>query len=339
MISFRHLLLGLSLPLALSIVPASEAAQAKKRILFFTKCSNYEHSVVHEDKGQTTFAGKVLLEYGAQHDIEFVLSKDGSLFTPEYLAQFDAYFFFTSGDLSAKGKDGNPPISAAGKQALLDAIKGGKGFIGTHSASDTYHFGETPETNTSVARTWRYRNLGDKTDPYARMLGCEFIMHGTQQIARAYSVDQKFPGMAKVGKEINRQEEWYSMTDFSEDLHVLLVMDASSVKDPYPGTKDWPPKDYNTPYKRPNYPNTWVHLYGQGRVFYSSLAHREDTWLSPEFQSMLFGGVEWSLRRKEADVTPNIKTVTPDAWRLPPVSAPVPTLPPGVDGMGSVKKT
>lgn len=320
---------------ALAFAPAAQAAQAKKKILFFSKCSNYEHSVVHEVAGQPSFAAQVLMEYGAQHDIEFTLSKDGSKFTPEYLAQFDAYFFLTSGDLSSPGKDGNPPISAAGKKAFLDAIKNGKGYIGSHAAADTYHLGETAETNTSVARTWRYRNVGDKQDPYALMLGAEFIMHGTQQIATALVVDKKFPGMAKVGDSIRRQEEWYSMTDFAPDLHVLLVMDTSSMKDPYPNEKNWPPAGWDTPYKRPNYPNTWARMHGKGRVFYTSLAHREDTWLSPEFQSMLFGGVEWALGRVEADITPNIKQVTPKAWDLPPVSAPVPTLPPAP---GAAKK-
>ena len=321
------LLLCLALPGALS--PTLFAAETKlKKVLFFTKCSNYEHSVVHEIAGKPSFAAQVLLEYGAKHGIEFTLSKDGSKFSPEYLAQFDAYFFFTSGDLSAIGKDGNPPISAAGKQALLDAIKGGKGFIGSHAAADTYHPGETAETNTSQPRTWRYRNLGDKTDPYTRMLGAEFIIHGTQTIARAVVVDPKFPGLDKVGAAIERQEEWYSLTDFSEDLHVLLVMDTSSVRNPYENEKNWPPAGWNTPYQRPPYPNTWARMHSRGRVFYTSLAHREDTWLSPEFQSLLFGGVEWALGRREADVTPNIRQVTPKAWDLPPVSAPVPGVPP-----------
>ena len=131
---FRNLILGVAGVFSLAAMSPLNAAQATKKILFFTKCSNYEHGVVHEENGQPSFAGKVLLEYGAKHGIEFVLSKDGSLFSPEYLAQFDAFFFFTSGDLSAKGKDGNPPISAAGKQALLDAINKGKGFIGSHAA-------------------------------------------------------------------------------------------------------------------------------------------------------------------------------------------------------------
>src|SRR5437763_600511 len=73
------------------------------------------------------------------------------------------------------GKDGTPPMTPAGKTAFLDAIKNGKGFVGVHSATDTFHTGETADTDTNRERTWRYRNLGEAADPYTRMIGAEFI--------------------------------------------------------------------------------------------------------------------------------------------------------------------
>src|SRR5206468_1015409 len=124
------------------------------------------------------------------------------------------------------------PMTRAGKQALLDAIRGGKGFIGTHSAADTFHTDETAETDTNRPRTWRYRNIGDKADPYTRMIGGELIVHGTQQVARAKVIDPKFPGFAHRGEALEMQEEWYSMTNFAPDMHVLLVLDTSSMRDP-----------------------------------------------------------------------------------------------------------
>src|SRR3954465_8421452 len=124
---FRVLRFGLGLSVLSAV---AIAAPAPKKILFFTKCSNFEHSVVKERGGQLSFAAQVLKELGPKHGVEFTFSKDGSLFSPEYLAQFDAFFFYTSGDLLAKGKDGNPPMTPAGKQALLDAVRNGKGFIG-----------------------------------------------------------------------------------------------------------------------------------------------------------------------------------------------------------------
>src|SRR5207248_5644291 len=77
------------------------------------------------------------------------------------------------------------------------------------------------------------------------------------------------------------------------------------------------------PYERPPYPATWARQHGRGRVFYTSMGHREDVWMSLVFQDMLLGGLAWASGKVEADVTPNIEKVTPHCWQLPPVSGPV----------------
>src|SRR5271170_6517278 len=120
----REMILRSGLAVAgLSVVnwPFAAAAQAAptRKVLFFSKSSNFEHAVIKRKGGKPSFVENILAELGPKHGIEFVCSKDGSLFTPEYLAQFDAYFFYTSGDLSKVGTDGNPPITAEGKSALL----------------------------------------------------------------------------------------------------------------------------------------------------------------------------------------------------------------------------
>lgn len=324
-LSLFLLLLGLC---AGDAVRAAEAPKpAVKKILFFTKCSNFEHSVVKRRAGGPSWSEQVLTELAPAHGLAFTFSKDGSLFTSEYLAQFDAIFFYTSGDLLSAGKDGNPPMTLAGKQALLDAIRAGKPFIGAHSAADTFHTGETAETDTNRPRTWRYRTLGKDADPYLQMLGGELIIHGTQQIAKVHVIDPKFPGFASRGESIEMLEEWYSLTEFAPDLHVLLLQDTGAMRDPNANGKDWPPAGWDTPYKRPPYPSTWVHLYGKGRVFYTSIGHREDTWTNPLFQEILFGGIDWALGRIDADITPNLAQVAPRAAELPPVSGPVAGLP------------
>jgi uncharacterized protein len=329
MVSSARIYLRLSLLIVISFAATADGAIPRK-ILFFTKCSNFEHSVVRERAGQPSFAAQVLRELGEKHDIQFTFSKDGSRFTPQYLAQFDAFFFYTSGDLLAKGKDGNPPMTPAGKQALLDAVHNGKGFIGTHSATDTFHTDETADTDTNRPRTWRYRVLGEKADPYTRMIGGELIIHGTQQIAKVKVIDPRFPGLTQRGDTVELLEEWYSMTNFAPDMHVLLLQQPDQMRDPNANGKDWPPEGWDTPYKRPPYPSTWARMHGSGRVFYTSIGHREDTWLNPIFQEILLGGIDWALGRVDADVTPNLARVAPKANELPPVSGPVGGLPKSV---------
>ena len=65
-------LLCLSFFLALAL---GVAAAPAKKILFFTKSSNFEHSVIKERAGNLSFAAQVLKELGPPHGIEFVLSR------------------------------------------------------------------------------------------------------------------------------------------------------------------------------------------------------------------------------------------------------------------------
>ena len=120
------------------------------------------------------------------------------------------------------------------------------------------------------------------------------------------------------------------MTNFAPDLHVLLVLDPATMRDPNANGKDWPPAGWDTPYQRPPYPVTWARREGQGRVFYTAMGHSEQTWRSALFQEILFGGIAWVLGRADADVTPNLARVAPRAAELPPVSGSMSGLPPAL---------
>jgi len=284
--------------LTVLIFAAATAAAAPKKILFFTKSSGYEHSVISWKKGQPSFAEKILLDLGAKNGWEFTFSKDGSKFSPEYLSQFDAVFFYTTGDLCSPGNDKQPPMTPAGKQALFDYVRGGKGFIGTHSATDTFHTGNEAKKGED-----RYVNHGKDADPYCCFIGGEFIIHGAQQVATNRVIDPKFPGFEKTGDSFAFLEEWYSLKDFAPDDHALTVMDAPHMK--------------GSMYERPPYPNTWARQEGKGRVWYTSMGHREDVWTSPTFQQILVGGIKWALGEVPADVTPNLQTAAPGAYTNP----------------------
>ena len=69
-------------------------------------------------------------------------------------------------------------------------------------------------------------------------------------------------------------------------------------------------------YRRPDYPCTWARMQGKGRVFYTSLGHREDIWTNPFFQAIVMGGFAWVLGNANHDVKPNIDQVTPKANQL-----------------------
>lgn len=249
--------------------------------------------VVSVEKGGLSLAEQTVTDLGERYGYEVVCEKDGAIFTSKEFSTFDAFVFETTGDLTAEwGTDGTPPMSAEGKKALLDAVAAGKGFVGSHCASDTFHSkGDRPQTQPR-----------DQLDPYIAMLGGEFITHGDQQKAPLTIADPKWASL-KGAKDININEEWYALKNFAPDLHVILVMDTKDMK--------------GDMYQRPPYPETWARKHEKGRVFFTSLGHREDVWESEFFQNLLVGGLAWTLGKVEADVTPNIDKVTPMANDLP----------------------
>jgi type 1 glutamine amidotransferase len=280
--------------------PLPAESQAKKKILFFSKSSGFEHPVIKMKGEEPSLALKVLKELAGSHGWELTHTKDGSFFTKENIAKFDAFFFYTTGVLTEPGTDKNPPMTPEGKAAFLDAIRSGKGFVGSHSAADTFH--------PSTSKEDRFRALGEKNDPYLLMLGGEFIRHGKQQPAHLVVVDPKFPGLAGAGESLKITEEWYSFKDYQDDLHVLLVQD----------TEGMAKTEGDSVYNRPPYPATWARMHGKGRVFYTSLGHRDDVWTSSFFHGLLAGGLSWALGEVEADVTPNVQKVAPGYKTIPP---------------------
>ena len=303
------------------------AADAPKKILFFSKSGSFEHPAIHEDNGRPSLAQRILTELALQGgrgatagataaqgahlnpnavfngSVEFVFTKDGTMFTPENIKKYDAFFFYTQGELTKRGVNQAPPMNREGIAALLEAIHGGKGFIGTHSASDTLHSDGSEAVNAA-----RWKNDGDRVSAYVRMIGGEFIIHGSQQKARQIVINPHFPGMGAVPPDFGPLEEWYSLKNFAPDLHVLLVQDTSAMDKT---------GDNQRAYARPNFPSTWVHPYGKGRVFFTSMGHREDIWTNPVFQELLVGGINWVLGTLPADASPNLDRAAPQASTLP----------------------
>ena len=99
--------------------------------------------------------------------------KTAAFLTPRTSSKYSAVLFFTTLDLTKTGTDGNPPMSPAGKQALLDAIHAGLGFVGVHELLIPF----IPSLTLGDLSN-RYIAHGENEDPYLRMLGGEFILHG-----------------------------------------------------------------------------------------------------------------------------------------------------------------
>lgn len=286
-------LLGTQLPWRWSEAADEAKAGDKKKLLMFTRSQSFEHSSCKREGDMLAFNERLVTDLGRDHQFEVVATKDGRIFDKP-LDEFDAFLFYTTGDLTQPGGDGQPPMSADGKKRLIDSVHSGKGFLASHCGSDTFH--SPGERNVEQPHGER--------DPYIQMLGGEFIRHGGQQKGRLAVADPKFPGCQELKSQLEiKEEEWYSLKNFADDLHVILVLDTQGMHDP----------DYD----RPPFPCTWARKHGQGRVFYTSMGHREDVWSNPHFQQVLLGGLAWAFGKVDADVTPNIKDKTPGAHVMP----------------------
>ncbi|MBV9182804.1 MAG: ThuA domain-containing protein [Acidobacteria bacterium] len=284
------------------MLPAGLVAEEKKSVLVFTKSSGFEHDVVKTPSGKASIVENAVRTLGNQYGFDVAATKDGRIFDSKDFHRYSAVLFFTTGDLTTTGTDNNPPMSRPGKQSLLNSIRDGLGFVGVHAASDSFH--TQPD---SKDRANRYIAHGENSDPYLRMLGGEFITHGSSPRLQSGNIiinDPSFPGLEGVSSPVSLTEEWYSLKDFRTDLHVILTLDTKGLS--------------GEPYQRPPYPMTWARREGKGRVFYTAIGDRPENWSNSFFLSVLGGGIRWALGNAEASLTENLKEAAPGYSVIPP---------------------
>ena len=95
-----------------------------ERILYFTHSAGYRHDVIPLSKA-------ILTQLGRHSGVfEVAATEDTSEFSTENLKRYAAVMFYTTGEL---------PMSDAQKAALLNFVRSGRGFLGVHSATDTFY--------------------------------------------------------------------------------------------------------------------------------------------------------------------------------------------------------
>ncbi len=175
---------------------------------------------------------------------------------------------------------GNLPLPDP--QGFIDWIKSGKGFVGMHSATDTF----------------------PGFPPYIEMIGGEFKTHGAQVEVAAINQDPQCPACRHLPATWTVFDEIYQLKNFDRTkVHGLLTLDKHP-NDKTPG----------------DYPIAWCKEFGSGRVFYTSLGHREDIWdaqwkdgkgerrnspaVAEAYQKHILGGIKWALGLEKGDAKP-----------------------------------
>jgi uncharacterized protein len=185
------------------------------------------------------------------------------------LDYFDAVAFYTTGELDMDDEQ---------KASLLSFVKDdGKGFVGIHSAMDTFY----------------------KWPEYGEMVGGYFNEHpwGTFQ-APVIVEDPSNPIAKHFAKEFITYDEIYQAKDFSRDrVRVLMRLDENKIDlaNPRVHRAD---KDFAV---------AWMRNYGKGHVFYSTFGHTYESWDRADVQKMWLEAVKWSMHLTEADATPRAR--------------------------------
>lgn len=277
----------------LAALPMMSLQAAPKKLLVVTTTLGYRHASIPTLE-------RILSQLGAssgEFTVDFVQQPPGKPEAPKsdatddekaaYKVEQDKWMASLKAALqklspeSLKNYDGVVFASTTGDlplpdpQGFLDWIKNGHAFIGIHAASDTFH-------------GW---------PAYIDMLGGEFAHHGRQVGVECINEDPGNPANAHLGNTWKiTQEEIYQFKNYDPaKVHNLLTLN----KHPETGAEG-------------HFPVSWCKSYGTGRVFYTSLGHREDisdpdpnlkgrinsVEISKAYDAHLLGGIEWALQLK-----------------------------------------
>lgn len=256
--------------LLLVSVPALAQQPAKKRVLFVGLSKGWQHDSISQAMGAVWKLGK---ETGLW---DTVLRTDTQLLTRKKLGSnaknldtFHAVVFYTTGELD---------MDESQKADLLAFVRDqGKGFMGIHSATDTFY----------------------KWPEYGEMIGGYFDEHPWNTFDAPLVVeDRQFPGMKFLEPAFTMKDEIYQAKNFSrERVRVLLTLDAGKV-DLTNTRVHRADKDFAV---------IWARDYGKGRVLYNGLGHVEAVWDRPDIQKMVVEHLKWVLGMIPGDAAPRPK--------------------------------
>ncbi len=265
---------------ALSEVKATVEPGNPRMVLIFTHAAGFRHGSIPVGANAVRFLGR---QTGA---FDSLISDDPAMFDPERLKEFDAVVLVnTTGDWlapkQAKGQQLSPEERKTRdatlqrrRQALLEFVASGKGVAGFHAASDSHY-------------NWK---------EFGELIGGYFDGHPWHQKIGVTLTEPEHPLLAAFdGKGFEITDEIYQFKDpYTRDrLRVLLTVDNSTIDAGKGKRKDG------------DYAIAWIQEHGKGRVFYSSLGHRDSIFGHPAVMQFYLDGIQYVLGDLKADATPS----------------------------------
>lgn len=297
----RRTLIGVALLFAVTLLAAcvssprdAQAARraGKKRLLVVTVTKGFRHDSIPVAEETIQSLG----EKTGRWDTDFVRT-DAEMQAKMSRAALQNYaavvFANTTGTLPLPDPQG-----------FLDYIKAGHGFVAMHSGSDTFH-------------EWPGGSPGE-VSAYVKMLGAEFAGHHRQCAVDAHLLDPKHPALkpiaaagvhtpeAAVSDEELRKASAAQGTTWKafDEIYLFKNIDRANMRALL--TLEKHPNDGSPEANQPGeYLVSWCKSYGKGRVFYTSLGHRQEMWRDPLYQQHITGGIEFALGLAKGSTQPN----------------------------------
>ncbi len=250
-------------------VPKSAPAKPTKprKVLVFSKTAGFRHGSIPTGVEAMKQMGK---STGA---FEVTATEDDSFFEPEKLKNFDAVLFLNTTGEVFKSKEAGREERL--KKSLVDFVKSGKGLIGTHSATDTYK---------------KWKDFND-------MMGGAFAGHPWHTKIRVKNLEPGHPlNAAFAGKDFEIADEIYQFrkdTASADERRMLLSLSGEIVD-----------KGKGNTGKEGLYPIAWLDKYGDGRIFYCSLGHRDEIYWNPVILKHYLAGIQYALGDLDAEDEP-----------------------------------
>ncbi|MEG3181131.1 ThuA domain-containing protein [Sphingomonas sp. LT1P40] len=227
-------------------------------ILVFSKTNGFR------DPEQIAAAKTVLTDLVRKQRRDVFETENAAIMSPRDLARFSAIVFnSTSGNIFT-------PDQRASFKAWVER---GGGVVLLHGAGGdpTYDWRWWPET----------------------LIGAQFIGHTGRpkqfQQATIDVIDRTHPATRKLPTKWVRTEEWYSFdrVPSGHGTRILATVDETSY-DPFPE---------RVRMGKPH-PIVWSRCVGRGRVLFSSLGHKAETYAEPLHRTLIDGAIRWASRRE-----------------------------------------
>ena len=149
------------------------------------------------------------------------------------------------------------------QNAFEQYIHAGGGYVGIHAAADTEY-------------EWPW---------YGQLVGAWFQDHTKVILATVRREDKTHISTIEFPDSWKREDEWYRFrTNPRKNVHVLVCVND---------------QDLGEVTMNGDHPISWMHEFEGGRAWYTAMGHTSESFLEPEFQKHVLGGIVWAMQQTQ----------------------------------------